>query len=177
MFVMFVWTFFFLVLLFKPCTFVPISLCLSLKYAVSPRNVLLDATEACLLCDFGLSKVMHKGTDGSDYYTHKTGGLPIRWLAPESVGRNKRFTVKTDVWSLGVVIWQLLMGQELPYHEVDDNMDVMVGLADGSLDLRLSLPTTPIWSTLSTLARQCLDRDPDQRPTAAEACARLRAPH
>ncbi len=142
--------------------------------AVSPRNVLLDASEACLLCDFGLSKVTHKGADGSHYYTRKGGSFPVRWMAPECLGQSKRYTAKTDVWSLGVVIWQLLTGQELPYHEVDDGMDVVVGLTVGSLDLRESLPTAAIWSTLTALARQCLDRDPDQRPTAAQACARLR---
>ena len=141
---------------------------------MSPRNVLLDALEACLLCDFGLSKVTHKGADGSHYYTHKGGSLPVRWMAPECFGQSKRYTAKTDVWSLGVVIWQLLTGQALPYHEVDDGMDVVVGLTVGSLDLRLSLPTAAIWATLTVLARQCLDRDPDQRPTAAQACARLR---
>jgi hypothetical protein len=63
-----------------------------------------------------------------------------------------------------------------PYHDVDD-MDVMVGVAVGSLDLRLSLPTAPVWLTLTTLARQCLDRDPDQRPTAVAALTLLRTPN
>jgi serine/threonine protein kinase len=152
-----------------------LSLCPAVLHcAVSPRNVLLDASEACLLCDFGLSKVTHKGADGSRYYTHKGGSLPVRWMAPECFGQSKRYTAKTDVWSLGVVIWQLLTGQELPYHEVHDGMDVVLGLREGSLDLRLSLPTAAIWSTLTALARQCLDRDPEKRPTAAQACARLR---
>ena len=139
------------------------------------RNILLDGLGACVLCDFGLSKVMHTGADGSDYYTHKSGGLPFRWMAPESFKGN-RFTVKTDVWSMGVVMWQLLSQDQhdMPYAEVTDNLQVMLGLVDGSLDLRPSLPTDPIWSTLAALARQCLDRDPDQRPTAAQASARLR---
>ncbi len=140
---------------------------------MTPHNILVDATEKCLLCNFGPFETQ-KSFNRPDYLRCGSRSAS-RWLAPECFGPTKQFTAKSDVWSLGVVIWQLQMGHATPYADVDDDADVMVGLALGSLDLRSSLLDSAPWLTLTALARQCLDRNPDRRPTAAQACARLRA--
>ena len=115
--------------------------------------------------------------EGGVYYRQsKDGGMAFRWMAPESF-KGRRFDAKTDVWSLGVVVYQLLTGQATPYAEIRSSLDVMAGLIDGSLDLRRSLPALrAVWTPLLALARACLDRDPTKRPTAAEARDRLRHP-
>jgi serine/threonine protein kinase len=117
---------------------------------------------------------MNSGIDDEKYYRQRSStGLAFRWMAPESFN-GRRFTAKSDMWSVGVVIFQLLTGQHLPYAEVRDPMDVIAGLIDGSLDLRSSLPPfSGLWSPLLDLARACLDRDPGRRPTALNACAFL----
>ena len=69
---------------------------------------------------------------------------------------------------LGVVMWQLMLRQRLPYPDVHDIAQVAVGLDRGDLDLRKSLPTSGSRATvaLAEQARRCLDRDPTQRPSA-----------
>ena len=78
--------------------------------------------------------------------------------------------MRTDaqVWSLGVVIWQMLTLQPVPYAEIG-LFAVMDGVRDGSLDLRSTLPRSAAWALLSALAFRCLDPDPTQRPSCARA--------
>ncbi len=73
-----------------------------------------------------------------------------------------------QVWSMGVIIWQMLTLQPLPYAETG-LVAVMDGVRDGTLDLRSSLPRSAPWSLLSALAYRCLDPDPLQRPSCARA--------
>ena len=51
--------------------------------------------------DFGLARDIHK-----DYYYNGGGSLPINWMAPESLLKG-RFSVKSDVWSFAVLIWEI----------------------------------------------------------------------
>jgi serine/threonine protein kinase len=76
--------------------------------------------------------------------------IPFRWSAPEVLGRQTpQFFYASDVWSMGVVVWQLLTRNEDPYPDVKTSLAVIDGVRDGSLDLRTSLPTAPEWTALS----------------------------
>jgi serine/threonine protein kinase len=59
-----------------------------------------------------------RGTSGEDYEYVKTSAtkdqIDIRWLAPESFG-DSRFTVKSDVWSFGVVLWEIMTYGRAPF--------------------------------------------------------------
>jgi hypothetical protein len=71
----------------------------------------------------------------------------------------------------------MLLRQLEPYPDVDRLSRVRNGLLNGTLDLRASLPSTgsPLCLALAALARRCLDRDPDQRPSANELVIALSA--
>ena len=72
----------------------------------------------------------------TDYY-RKQGQLllPVRWMAPESL-RDGLFTVKSDVWSFGVVVWEIWTYGSLPYAALT-NQEVFEMLED---NLRLEQP-------------------------------------
>ena len=74
---------------------------------LAARNCLvtLDSKERYLVkvADFGLSRLIETT---SEVYTAKKGGkFPIKWTAPEAIAYN-RFSVKSDVWSFGVLFWE-----------------------------------------------------------------------
>ncbi|XP_046332402.2 fibroblast growth factor receptor homolog 1-like [Haliotis rufescens] len=78
---------------------------------LAARNVLLGLGNVCKISDFGLSRDM----EGSDEYeVSSMGPLPIRWMSPESL-TDGLYTLKSDVWSYGVLLWELVTLGASPY--------------------------------------------------------------
>uniref|UniRef100_A0A915L3U5 Protein kinase domain-containing protein n=1 Tax=Romanomermis culicivorax TaxID=13658 RepID=A0A915L3U5_ROMCU len=67
------------------------------------------------VCDFGLCRELE-----SDqlYYTSKGGKLPVKWMALESITEYK-FTVASDVWSFGILLFELFTLGNVPYPGID----------------------------------------------------------
>ncbi|XP_055331095.1 fibroblast growth factor receptor 1-A-like [Paramacrobiotus metropolitanus] len=85
---------------------------------LATRNVLLDGELTAKICDFGMAR------DESEYTLERLNvPLPIKWMAPEAI-LDKRFTMKSDVWSFGIVIWEIFTFADNPYAEVFREMDV-----------------------------------------------------
>ncbi|XP_046569526.1 hepatocyte growth factor receptor-like [Haliotis rubra] len=82
---------------------------------LAARNCMLDDNLRVKVADFGLCRdIYEKG-----YYTSDNKKkLPIRWMAPESMERGS-YSSKSDVWSLGVVLWEMLTRGATPYPGVE----------------------------------------------------------
>ncbi|CAL4117729.1 unnamed protein product, partial [Meganyctiphanes norvegica] len=71
---------------------------------LAARNILLVNNSIVKISDFGLAREVYK----NDQYLKKgKGPVPIKWIALEGI-LHGRFTSKSDVWSLGVVMWEIL---------------------------------------------------------------------
>ncbi|XP_065178728.1 uncharacterized protein LOC135809324 [Sycon ciliatum] len=93
---------------------------------ISARNCMLSADLTLKLSDFGLSRDIYS----NDYYRKVgRGALPLRWLPPEAL-RDGMYSSATDVWSYGIVLYELATLAELPYRG-KSNEEVMEMLLRG----------------------------------------------
>ncbi len=132
-------------------------------------NVLLDDQYKAKLADFGLAKVR---SEISSHHSAQSGGAKgtTQWMAPEIFSSlNPEYTTKTDIFSYGIVLWELA-AHEYPYKNANPNV-VPVLVMQG---LRETFPLgTP--EGYAQLAQQCWDGTPDKRPTVDEAIRHLKA--
>uniref|UniRef100_A0A673MG82 receptor protein-tyrosine kinase n=1 Tax=Sinocyclocheilus rhinocerous TaxID=307959 RepID=A0A673MG82_9TELE len=123
---------------------------------LAARNVLVNGKLECKVSDFGLSRVLEDYPEGT--YTTTGGKIPIRWTAPEAIAYRK-FTSASDVWSFGIVIWEVMSFGERPYWDMS-NHEVMKSINEG---FRLPAPMgCP--SAVNQLMLQCWMQDRSKRP-------------
>ncbi|CAN4103230.1 unnamed protein product [Withania somnifera] len=121
-------------------------------------NCLVNKHLSVKICDFGLSKIM---TDTPMRDT-TSAGTP-EWMAPELI-RNESFTEKCDIFSLGVIMWELCTLSR-PWEGVPQERVVYVVANEGS---RLEIPEGP----LGRLIADCW-AEPNERPSCGEILTRL----
>ncbi|XP_043913877.1 tyrosine-protein kinase ABL1 [Protopterus annectens] len=81
---------------------------------LAARNCLVSENHTVKVADFGLSRLMT-----GDTYTAQAGAkFPIKWTAPESLAYNK-FSIKSDVWAFGVLLWEIATYGMSPYPGID----------------------------------------------------------
>ena len=133
------------------------------------RNVVVMEDWTAKICDFGLSRIV----TAPDFTYHMTGVeiSPVKWLAPECLGR-RRFTKASDVWSFGILCWELFSKGAVPYRNVASSKSAMQKhLAEGPESL-LSQPKLADSGMYATM-RACWNTNLDERPTAPKLARSL----
>ncbi|KAK6321728.1 hypothetical protein J4Q44_G00087040 [Coregonus suidteri] len=124
---------------------------------LAARNCMLDETFTVKVADFGMARDVF----GKEYYSiqdQRKAKLPVKWMAIESL-QIQKFTTKSDVWSFGVLMWELLTRGASPYPEVDP-YDITHFLLKGR---RLPQPQfCP--DALYSIMLECWDPEPELRP-------------
>uniref|UniRef100_A0A8C9ZQQ7 receptor protein-tyrosine kinase n=1 Tax=Sander lucioperca TaxID=283035 RepID=A0A8C9ZQQ7_SANLU len=123
---------------------------------LAARNVLVNNNLECKVSDFGLSRVLEDDAEGT--YTTRGGKIPIRWTAPEAIAYRK-FTSASDVWSFGIVMWEVMAFGERPYWNMS-NHEVMKAINEA---FRLPAPMD-CPSAINQLMLQCWQNDRSKRP-------------
>ena len=121
------------------------------------RNILLAADNVVKICDFGLAKDIYK----TDNYRKKTDGpLPIKWMAIESL-RDRVFSTQSDVWSFGIVLWEMFSLGKTPYPGIDPGASFYEKLLNGyRMDKPGNCPAI-IYRAMS----ECWAAEPGGRPS------------
>ncbi|XP_058153732.1 ephrin type-A receptor 5 isoform X5 [Dasypus novemcinctus] len=123
---------------------------------LAARNILINSNLVCKVSDFGLSRVLEDDPEAA--YTTRGGKIPIRWTAPEAIAFRK-FTSASDVWSYGIVMWEVVSYGERPYWEMT-NQDVIKAVEEG---YRLPSPMD-CPAALYQLMLDCWQKDRNSRP-------------
>ncbi|XP_073974043.1 tyrosine-protein kinase transmembrane receptor Ror-like isoform X2 [Rhodnius prolixus] len=133
---------------------------------LAARNCLVAENLTVKISDFGLSRDVYS----SDYYRVQSKSLlPVRWMPPESILYGK-FTTESDVWSYGVVLWEIYSYGLQPYYGYS-NQEVIEMIRSRQL---LPCPED-CPSRMYSVMMECWHEVPVRRPHFPELSARLRS--
>uniref|UniRef100_A0AAY4BWY4 Tyrosine-protein kinase n=1 Tax=Denticeps clupeoides TaxID=299321 RepID=A0AAY4BWY4_9TELE len=118
-------------------------------------NILVGDNLVCKVADFGLARLI----EDNEYTARQGAKFPIKWTAPEAALYG-RFTIKSDVWSFGVLLTELATKGRVPYPGMV-NREVLDQVERG-----YRMPCPPECpSSMHDLMLQCWRREPEERPT------------
>jgi mitogen-activated protein kinase kinase len=138
---------------------------------IKPSNILVNSRGKIKICDFGVSSEL----EGSIAETFVGTGT---YMAPERI-QGSPYTVKSDVWSVGLTLMELAIGK-FPFNS--DSADGDAGGPQGILDLLQQIVLEPapklpksdaFPSILEDMIAKCLMKDPAQRPTPQQLVVSL----
>uniref|UniRef100_A0A1Y9HF07 Tyrosine-protein kinase n=2 Tax=Anopheles funestus TaxID=62324 RepID=A0A1Y9HF07_ANOFN len=126
---------------------------------LAARNVLISEDCVAKVSDFGLAR--------DERYTGDSSKLPIKWTAPEALKEGK-FSNKTDMWSFGILLWEIYSFGRVPYPRIP-LADVVKHVGSGyKMEAPEGCPPE-----IYEMMRQAWDLVPEKRPTFAELKRRL----
>uniref|UniRef100_A0A452H3Y9 Vascular endothelial growth factor receptor 1 n=1 Tax=Gopherus agassizii TaxID=38772 RepID=A0A452H3Y9_9SAUR len=132
---------------------------------LAARNVLLSENNVVKICDFGLARDIYKNPD---YVRKGDARLPLKWMAPESIF-DKIYNTKSDVWSYGVLLWEIFSLGASPYPGVQIDEDFFSRLKEGT---RMRAPEYAT-SEMYQIMLDCWLGNPNERPRFSELVERL----
>ncbi|XP_026851315.2 ephrin type-B receptor 4a isoform X1 [Electrophorus electricus] len=134
---------------------------------LAARNILVNSNLVCKVSDFGLSRFLQENSSDPTYTSSLGGKIPIRWTAPEAIAFRK-FTSASDVWSYGIVMWEVMSFGERPYWDMS-NQDVI-----NAIEQDYRLPPPPECPThLHQLMLDCWQKERTARPRFANIVSAL----
>ncbi|XP_062845055.1 tyrosine-protein kinase ABL1 isoform X2 [Trichomycterus rosablanca] len=125
---------------------------------LAARNCLVGENHLVKVADFGLSRLM----TGDTYTAHAGAKFPIKWTAPESLAYNK-FSIKSDVWAFGVLLWEIATYGMSPYPGIDLSQVYELLEKDYRMERPEGCP-----EKVYELMRACWKWNPAERPSFAE---------
>ncbi|XP_062327858.1 NT-3 growth factor receptor [Osmerus eperlanus] len=121
---------------------------------LATRNCLVGNGLLVKIGDFGMSRDIYS----TDYY--RVGGhtmLPIRWMPPESI-MYRKFTTESDVWSFGVIMWEIFTYGKQPWFQLANN-EVIECITQGRVLERPRVCPKEVYDIMLG----CWQREPQQR--------------
>lgn len=132
---------------------------------LAARNILLSENNVVKICDFGLARDIYKDPD---YVRKGDARLPLKWMAPETIF-DRVYTIQSDVWSFGVLLWEIFSLGASPYPGVKIDEEFCRRLKEGTRMRPPDYTTPEMYQTML----DCWHGDPKQRPTFSELVEHL----
>ncbi|XP_066503622.1 insulin-like growth factor 1b receptor [Hoplias malabaricus] len=132
---------------------------------LAARNCMVAEDFTVKIGDFGMTRDIYE----TDYYRKGGKGLlPVRWMSPESL-KDGVFTTMSDVWSFGVVLWEIATLAEQPYQGMSNEQVLRFVMEGGLLDKPDKCP-----DMLFELMRMCWQYNPKMRPSFLEIISSIK---
>ncbi|KAG7469576.1 hypothetical protein MATL_G00130460 [Megalops atlanticus] len=131
---------------------------------LATRNCLVGEGLVVKIGDFGMSRDIYS----TDYY--RVGGrtmLPIRWMPPESI-MYRKFTTESDIWSFGVVLWEIFTYGKQPWYQLSNSEAIECITQGRELERPRTCP-----KEVHLLMQGCWQREPQQRLVIKDIHSRL----
>ncbi|XP_009293978.1 macrophage colony-stimulating factor 1 receptor 1 isoform X1 [Danio rerio] len=127
---------------------------------LAARNVLVADCRIVKICDFGLARDIMNDTN---YVVKGNARLPVKWMSPESIFECL-YTVQSDVWSYGVLLWEIFSLGMSPYPNVAIDAQFYKMIKDG-----YHMPQPDFAPhEMYTIMKMCWRQEPTTRPTFAD---------
>lgn len=131
---------------------------------LAARNCMVSEDLTVKIGDFGMTRDIYE----TDYYRKGTKGLlPVRWMAPESL-KDGVFSSSSDVWSYGVVLWEMATLASQPYQGRSNEEVLRYVIGGGIMERPENCP-----DKLYTLMMYCWNHKYAKRPSFLELCSVL----
>ncbi|KAK0042076.1 proto-oncogene tyrosine-protein kinase LCK [Biomphalaria pfeifferi] len=122
-------------------------------------NILVGEQYCVKIADLGLARSLKEDV----YNAHQDAKFPIKWTAPEAA-HERKFTTKSDVWSFGVLMYEIITFGKVPYPGMNGS-EVLRMIERGE---RMAMPAhnpIPIPVQYYELMKKCWHQNPEDRPT------------
>ncbi|KAJ1122705.1 hypothetical protein NDU88_001190 [Pleurodeles waltl] len=123
---------------------------------LAARNILVGKDNLCKVADFGMARIVK-----DDVYLSQIKNIPYRWTAPEALLYG-RFSTKADVWSFGVLLFEIITHGQSPYPGLS-NSEVLPEIERG---YRMPQPKDCPYKVYNVML-SCWENEPQARPTFA----------
>jgi tRNA A-37 threonylcarbamoyl transferase component Bud32 len=136
---------------------------------IKPDNILLEGTRGrVMVTDFGIAKALSSSSGATLTGVGVAIGTPA-FMSPEQAAGERDIDGRSDLYSLGVVTYQMLTG-ELPFSAPSVAGILMKQITEPAPDLRIKRPDIP--EDLALAVARCLEKDPGNRWPTADALRR-----
>ncbi|XP_048258839.1 tyrosine-protein kinase JAK2-like isoform X1 [Haliotis rufescens] len=128
---------------------------------LAARNILLTQEKTAKITDFGLSRLLK---DKNYYKGSMEKPLPVHWCSPEAIGQ-RRFSTKGDVWSYGILLWEIFsLGKKPHLVESDEKIIMQELFLSMKRNKRLEEPSHCVEGFYQLMKDKCWQFDPQARP-------------